>query len=80
MLTLMGCCEEFAPFIQKLTAVRRNLIIALIVAPALALATKKATEGVPGVGNVVQKLPHSLYASIVTLGVVMVHSSGQGRE
>ncbi|KAJ0970907.1 hypothetical protein J5N97_018866 [Dioscorea zingiberensis] len=57
--------EEFADFIQKLTTdmltvVSRNLIIALLVAPTVALLTKRATEGVPGVGKVVQKVPNSL--------------------
>ncbi|KAL9861081.1 putative EF-hand domain-containing protein [Arabidopsis thaliana] len=51
-----------------------GLIIALIVAPTVAIATKKATEGVPGVGKVVQKLPTSIYASLVTLAVMWVNS------
>lgn len=77
--------EEFADFIQKLTtdmltAVSRNLVIALIVAPAVALLTKRATEGVPGVGKVVQKVPNSVYASVVTLGVVLVQNSSEGFE
>lgn len=54
--------EEFVKFIEQITAetfnvVSQGLIIALIVAPTVAIATKKATEGVPGVGKVVQKLP-----------------------
>jgi len=77
--------EEFAEFIKKLTAdtvtaVSRNLIIALIVAPTVALLTKRATEGVPGVGKVVHKVPNSVYASIVTLGVVLIQKSGEGYE
>ncbi|KAH7687193.1 EF-hand-containing protein [Dioscorea alata] len=77
--------EEFADFIQKLTtdmltAVSRNLVIALIVAPAVALLTKRATEGVPGVGKVVQKVPNSVYASVVTLGVVLIQNSSEGFE
>uniref|UniRef100_A0A6V7QXB5 EF-hand domain-containing protein n=1 Tax=Ananas comosus var. bracteatus TaxID=296719 RepID=A0A6V7QXB5_ANACO len=72
--------EEFAAFIKKLTADSLNaisvkLIIALVVAPAVALMTKKATEGVPGVGKVVRKLPNSVYASIITLGVVLVQQN-----
>lgn len=77
--------EEFAEFIRKLTsdtvtAISRNLIIALVVAPTVALLTKRATEGVPGVGKVVHKVPNSVYASIVTLGVVMLQRSGEGFE
>uniref|UniRef100_G3MMR2 EF-hand domain-containing protein n=1 Tax=Amblyomma maculatum TaxID=34609 RepID=G3MMR2_AMBMU len=77
--------EEFAEFIRKLTAdaltaISLNLIIALIVAPTVALATKRATEGVPGIGKVVHKLPNSVYASIVTLGVVLIQKSGEGYE
>ncbi|KAM0935316.1 putative EF-hand domain-containing protein [Dioscorea sansibarensis] len=77
--------EEFADFIQKLTTnmltvVSRNLIIALIVAPTVALLTKRATERVPGVGKVVQKVPNSVYASVVTLGVVLVQNSSEGFE
>ncbi|ONK71604.1 uncharacterized protein A4U43_C04F10400 [Asparagus officinalis] len=77
--------EEFAEFIRKLTAdavtaISRNLVIALIVAPTVALLTKRATEGVPGVGKVVHKVPNSVYASIVTLGVVLVQKSCEGYE
>ncbi|GMI64986.1 hypothetical protein like AT1G64850 [Hibiscus trionum] len=67
--------EEFVEFIQRLTTdalivVSQGLIVTLVVAPTVAMATKKATEGVPGVGKVVQKLPNSIYASLVTLAVV----------
>lgn len=72
--------EEFVKFIQRLTAgafvtVSQGLIVTLVVAPACAVATKKATEGVPGVGKVVQKIPNSIYASIVTLAVVLFQQS-----
>ncbi|CAL5380855.1 unnamed protein product [Camellia sinensis] len=72
--------EEFAKFIQQLTAdtiitVSQGLIITLAVAPTVAILTKRATEGVPGVGKVVQRLPNSVYASIVTLAVVVVQKS-----
>ncbi|CAE5962840.1 unnamed protein product [Arabidopsis arenosa] len=71
--------DEFVKFIEQITAetfnvVSQGLIISLIVAPTVAIATKKATEGVPGVGKVVQKLPTSIYASLVTLAVVWVNS------
>ncbi|XP_038977622.1 uncharacterized protein LOC103724214 isoform X2 [Phoenix dactylifera] len=74
--------EEFAEFIHELTAdtittVSRNLILALVVTPTVALMTKRATEGVPGVGKVVQRLPNSMYALIVALGVVLAQKSGE---
>ncbi|KAJ4962739.1 hypothetical protein NE237_022678 [Protea cynaroides] len=77
--------EEFVEFIKKMTAdtlsvVGQNLIIAMVVAPTIALLTKRATEGVPGVGKVVQKLPNAVYASIVTLAVVMFQKSGNEIE
>lgn len=77
--------EEFAEFIRELTAdtitaVSRNLIIALVVTPTVALMTKRATEGVPGVGKAVQRLPNSVYALIVALGVVLAQKSGELRE
>lgn len=67
--------EEFVKFIQRLTSdtlivISQGLILTLVVAPTVAMATKKATEGVPGVGKVVQRLPNSIYASIVTLAIV----------
>lgn len=73
--------EEFEGFIQELskealTIISRNVILALIVAPTVALVTKRATEGVPGVGKVVQRIPNSIYATIITLGVVMLQNSG----
>ncbi|XVF06765.1 hypothetical protein REPUB_Repub06bG0078900 [Reevesia pubescens] len=72
--------EEFVKFIQQLTTdtfivVSQGLILTLIVAPTVAMATKKATEGVPGVGKVVQKLPNSIYASLVTLAIVWFQTS-----
>ena len=72
--------EEFVKFIQRLTTdtfivVSQGLILTLVVAPTVAMATKKATEGVPGVGKVVQKLPNSIYASLVTLAIVWFQTS-----
>ncbi|KAI3856216.1 hypothetical protein MKX03_027798 [Papaver bracteatum] len=77
--------EEFTKFVQKLTtdalkAVSQGLIICLVAAPTIALLTKRATEGVPGVGKVVQKVPSSIYASIVTLAVVLIQKSGELSE
>ncbi|KAJ4721433.1 Calcium-binding EF-hand [Melia azedarach] len=74
--------EEFVKFIQRLTSdtfivVSQGLIMTLVVAPTVAMATKRATEGVPGVGKVVQRLPNSIYASLVTLAVVWFQNSGQ---
>ncbi|XP_050224185.1 uncharacterized protein LOC126673911 [Mercurialis annua] len=74
--------EEFVKFVKKLTAdafvvVSQGLIITLLVAPTVAAATKKATEGVPGVGKVIQKLPASIYASLVTLAIVWFQTSTQ---
>ncbi|GMI84576.1 hypothetical protein like AT1G64850 [Hibiscus trionum] len=72
--------DEFVKFIQKLTAdtfvlVSQGLLVTLVVAPTVAIAAKRATEGVPGVGNVVQKVPNSVYASIVTLAIVWIQTS-----
>lgn len=77
--------EEFAEFIQKLTAVTltvvsRNMIVTVAVAPMVALMTKRATEGVPGVGKVIQRIPNSIYASIITLAVVLLQNSGKEVE
>ncbi|CAN0913437.1 hypothetical protein LINGRAHAP2_LOCUS27926 [Linum grandiflorum] len=72
--------EEFAKFMQQLTAetivvVSQGLLVTLVVAPTVAMATKRATEGVPGVGKVVQKVPNSVFASLVTLAVVWFQHS-----
>ncbi|KAB2048124.1 hypothetical protein ERO13_A13G082000v2 [Gossypium hirsutum] len=77
--------DEFVKFIQKLTTdtlvvVSQGLLVTLVVAPTVAMATKKATEGVPGVGKVVQKLPNSIYASLVTLAIVWFQTSREGIE
>ncbi|KAF9625004.1 hypothetical protein IFM89_017000 [Coptis chinensis] len=77
--------EEFEGFMQKLTGdtlavVSQGLIIALVAAPTVALMTKKATEGVPGIGKVVQKLPNSVYASLVTLAVMFLQRDGMDIE
>lgn len=77
--------EEFVRFIMQLTTdtfvvVSQGLILTLVVAPTVAMATKKATEGVPGVGKIVQRLPNSIYASLVTLAVVLFQKSSQEVE
>ncbi|XP_057450854.1 uncharacterized protein LOC130742772 [Lotus japonicus] len=77
--------EEFYSFIQIMTAdtvtfVGQKLIITLVVAPAVAVATKKATEGVPGVGKLVQRLPNSVYASLVTLAAVWFQNAAQDSQ
>ncbi|KAK1425034.1 hypothetical protein QVD17_20377 [Tagetes erecta] len=74
--------EEFEEFVKRLTAdtfvyVTQGLIITLAVAPAVAIATKRTTEGVPGVGKVVQKLPTSVYASLITLGIMLVQKASE---
>ncbi|RXH93187.1 hypothetical protein DVH24_013763 [Malus domestica] len=74
--------EEFAKFIKQLTAdtfvvVSQGLILTLVAAPAVAMATKRATEGVPGVGKVVQRLPNSVYASLITLTVLLFQQARQ---
>ncbi|KAF3625316.1 hypothetical protein P3S67_004378 [Capsicum chacoense] len=68
--------EEFVKFVKRVTkdtfiTVSQGLIITLAVAPTVALLTKRTTEGVPGIGKVVQKIPTAAYASLVTLTVVM---------
>ncbi|KAI9109327.1 hypothetical protein K1719_019671 [Acacia pycnantha] len=73
--------DEFYLFIKKMTGdtftvVSQGLIVTLIVAPTVAVATKRSTEGVPGVGKVVQKLPNSVYASLVTLAIVAFQNLG----
>lgn len=67
--------EEFVKFIRRITkdtflTVSQGLIITLAVAPTVALLTKRTTENVPGVGKVVEKIPTSVYASLVTLVIV----------
>lgn len=47
----------------------------LAVAPTVALLTKRTTEGVPVVGKVVQKVPNSVYASLVTLAIVIFQNA-----
>ncbi|CAA2959556.1 uncharacterized protein LOC111385414, partial [Olea europaea subsp. europaea] len=68
--------EEFVKFMNKMTkdafiTMSQGLITTLAVAPTLALLTKRSTENVPGIGKVVQKLPNSVYASLVTLVIVL---------
>lgn len=74
--------EEFVRFMKQLTkdtfiTVSQGLIITLAVAPTVAVLTKKTTEGVPVIGKVVQKLPNSVYASLVTLAIVAFQQASQ---
>ncbi|KAK7286933.1 hypothetical protein RJT34_22300 [Clitoria ternatea] len=75
-------CGEFYGFIRQMTAdtftyVSQKLIVTLVVAPTVAVATKRATEGVPGVGKVVKRLPNSVYASLVTIAAIWFQKMGQ---
>ncbi|XP_059312040.1 uncharacterized protein LOC132063501 [Lycium ferocissimum] len=77
--------EGFAKFVKILTkdtfiTVSQGLIITLAVAPTVALLTKRTTEGVPGVGKVVQKIPNAVYASLVTLTIVMFQKAAEAKE
>ncbi|KAI7741483.1 hypothetical protein M8C21_000179 [Ambrosia artemisiifolia] len=74
--------EELEEFVTRLTAdtfvyVTQGLIITLAVAPTVAIATKRTTEGVPGIGKVVQKLPTSVYASLITMGIMMIQKASE---
>ncbi|KAK4344843.1 hypothetical protein RND71_035019 [Anisodus tanguticus] len=76
---------EFVKFVRKLTKdtfiiVSQGLLISLAVAPTVALLTKRSTEGVLQVGKVVQKMPNSLYASLVTLIVVLFQQAAETKE
>ncbi|KAK7286932.1 hypothetical protein RJT34_22299 [Clitoria ternatea] len=74
--------DEFYGFIQQMipvtfSVVSQKLLVTLFVAPTVAVATKRATEGVPCVGKVVQRLPNSVYASLVTIAAVWFQRKGQ---
>lgn len=58
----------------------QGLLIALIVAPTIALLTKRSTEEVAHVGKMVQKMPNSLYASLVVLTVVLFQQATETKE
>ncbi|XP_073023011.1 uncharacterized protein [Primulina eburnea] len=73
---------EFVNFILHVTrdtfvTVSRGLIITLVAAPTLALLTKRTTENVPRVGKVVQKIPNSVYASLVTVVLVALQQTAE---
>lgn len=77
--------EEFSQFIKKFTSnimmrISQNLLIAVVAAPLIALMTKRATEGVPRVGKVVQKIPNTVYASVITAAVVLIQKINENRE
>lgn len=77
--------EEFSEFIKKFTAnimtkISQNMLIAMVAAPLIALMTKRATEGVPRVGKVVQKIPNAVYASVITAAVVLIQKANERRE
>ncbi|KAK4269954.1 hypothetical protein QN277_023046 [Acacia crassicarpa] len=72
--------EEFHEFIKKMTEdtftrISQGLIVTLIVTPMVALATMRALEGLPGsIGKIAQKVPKSLYVSLVTLAIVALRN------
>lgn len=77
--------DEFYDFILQMTAdtftvISQKLIVTLVVAPTVAVATKRATEGVPGVGRVVQRIPNSIYASLVTIAAVWFQNQAQSSQ
>ncbi|KAJ7569661.1 hypothetical protein O6H91_01G087700 [Diphasiastrum complanatum] len=69
--------SEFNLFVKKFTAnvasrISKNILIFSILAPGLAVFTKRATEKVPGVGPVVCKVPSAVYASLITTVIAVV--------
>lgn len=74
--------EEFARFISQVTTdtivtAGRRLLVTMVIAPTVASLTKKGAESVPGVGKVVQKAPHPIYASFLTLSVLLFQRAFQ---
>ncbi|KAK9911478.1 hypothetical protein M0R45_035386 [Rubus argutus] len=72
--------EEFVNLIKQITAhtfiaVSQSLMLTLVTAPAMAMVTKQATERIPHVGKYVQKIPNSVYASLVTLSAVLIQQA-----
>ncbi|CAM6109253.1 unnamed protein product [Calypogeia fissa] len=69
--------EEFAAFLQKFTkTVVTGVTTGLLVyaaAPLLAMLAKRATESLPRVGPVVQRIPNFFYATVVTTAVTILH-------
>ncbi|XP_028751231.1 uncharacterized protein LOC114711044 [Neltuma alba] len=59
--------DEFYEFIKRMTEdtfirISQGLIVTLVVAPMVALATMRAIEGLPGsIGKIAKKIPKSLY-------------------
>ncbi|KAI9109299.1 hypothetical protein K1719_019643 [Acacia pycnantha] len=72
--------EEFHEFIKKMTedtftGISQELIVTLVVTPMVALATMRALESLPGsIGKIAQKVPKSLYVSLVTLAIVALRN------
>lgn len=74
--------EEFSKFIGKFTSeiaenVGRTILIFSIAAPALAFATKRATENVPHVGKIVRRVPNAVYASVVTAAILLMERASR---
>ncbi|KAE8678940.1 F-box/kelch-repeat protein SKIP25-like [Hibiscus syriacus] len=68
------------PSKDQIRSMMQGLLVTLVVAPTVAVAAKRATEDVPGVGKVVRKVPTSIYASLVTLAIVWFQTSRQEIE
>ncbi|GLJ29540.1 hypothetical protein SUGI_0582670 [Cryptomeria japonica] len=69
--------EEFSKFVQKFTVdlVRiyaKELLIMTVAIPAAALVTKRATRGVPFLGNLVAKIPTTVFVAGVTSAAVVL--------
>eukprot|EP00252_Welwitschia_mirabilis_P020052 TRINITY_DN481_c0_g1_i2.p1 TRINITY_DN481_c0_g1~~TRINITY_DN481_c0_g1_i2.p1 ORF type:complete len:170 (-),score=47.79 TRINITY_DN481_c0_g1_i2:305-814(-) len=76
--------EEFAQFVKKFTSdvvsrISQGFVITVIAAPVVALMTKRATEGVPRIGPVVQKIPNTVYASAITAAVLIIEKVSENR-
>ncbi|KAL2319380.1 hypothetical protein Fmac_028349 [Flemingia macrophylla] len=74
--------DEFFNFIQKMApetfyVVHKKIITTLVVAPTVATTTKKAAEGVPGIGKLVQRLPNLVYTALMTIAAVWFQESFQ---
>ncbi|KAJ3707097.1 hypothetical protein LUZ61_010802 [Rhynchospora tenuis] len=53
-------------------------VLAFVAAPALTMATKRATKNVPHVGTAVEKVPTPLLFSLFSVGLILLQDSRVG--
>jgi hypothetical protein len=76
--------EEFTAFLQSFTKnvsakISTNILIFSFLIPLLVGATRRITERIPKVGQIVRRIPNVIFSSLVTTAIITLGTHWRGR-